>query len=94
MDQKRPLAQGAGRGNVISVYEDRVEFVSGWQGQNVASVGLKQVVDVAARGVINCTLTVEVNDGRRITVDHMALPDARQVKAAIENQKRTAGLYE
>jgi len=51
-------------------------------------------VDVATRGVINCTLTVELNDGRRMTVDHMALPDARQVKAAIENQKRTAGLYE
>jgi hypothetical protein len=94
MDQKRPLAQGAGRGNVISVYEDRVEFVSGWRGQNVASVGLKQIVNVTTRGVINCTLTVEVNDGRRITVDHMALPDARQVKAAIENRKSTAGLYE
>ena len=94
MDQKKPLAQGAGRGNVISVYEDRVELVSGWQGQNVASVWLKQIVNVTTRGVINCTLTVEVNDGRRITVDHMALPDARQVKAAIENRKRTAGLYE
>lgn len=94
MDQKRPLAQGAGRGNVVSVYEDRVEFVSGWQGQNVASVGLKQVVDVTTRGVINCTLIVELNDGRRIHVEHMALPDARQVKTAIEAQKRTAGLYE
>lgn len=94
MDQKRPLAQGAGRGNVVSVYGDRVEFVSGWQGQNVASVGLKQVVGVTTRGVVNCTLTVELNDGRRIAVQHMALPDARQVKAAIENQKKTAGLYE
>lgn len=94
MDQRRPLAQGAGRGNVVSVYEDRVEFVSGWQNQIVVSVALKQVVNVTTRGVINCTLTVEVNDGRRITADHMALPDARQVKAAIENQKKTAGLYE
>ena len=79
---------------MINVYEDRLEVVSGWQGQNIASVGLKQVVDVATRGALNFTLTVGVNDGRRITVDHMALPDARQVKAAIENQKRTAGLYE
>ena len=94
MDQRRLLAQGAGRGNVINVYADRVEFVSGWQGQNVASVGLKQIVGVSIRGVINCTLTVELNDGRRVNVDRMALPDARQIKAAIENQKETAGLYE
>ena len=94
MDQTRPLAQGAGRTNVVNVYADRVEFVSGWQGQNVATVGLKQVVGVSTRGVINCTLTVELNDGRRINVDRMALPDARQVKAAIEKQKETAGLYE
>lgn len=94
MYQRRPLAQGAGRTNVINVYADRVEIVSGWQGQTVAPVGLKQVAGVSIRGVINCTLTVELNDGRRISVDRMALPDARQVKAAIEKQKETAGLYE
>lgn len=79
---------------MIQVYPDRLEFVSGWQGQNVVSVGLKQVVEVSVRGIVNCTLTVELNDGRRVELDRMALPDARGIKAAIERQKRTAGLYE
>lgn len=94
MEQRSPLAQGAGNNSVINVYQDRVEIVSGWQGQSIESIGLKQVVNVSIRGLINCTLTVEINDGQRISVDHMALPDARQIKAAIERQKRTAGLYE
>ncbi len=93
--QGRPIAQGTGRGNtVIRVYPDRLEFVSGWQGQNATSVGLKQVVEVTIRGVVNCTLAVEINDGRRVEVDRMALPDARRIKSAIERQKETAGLYE
>jgi len=44
--------------------------------------------------MINCTLTLEINDGRRLNVERMALPDARQVKATIESQKQRAGLYE
>jgi hypothetical protein len=92
--EQRPLAQGTGNNSVVNVYPDRVELSSGWQGQNILSIGLRQVVDVSIRGVINCTLTIEANDGRRISVDRMALPDARQVKAAIERQKKMAGLYE
>jgi hypothetical protein len=92
--EQRPLAQGAGTSNVINVYTNRVELQSGWQSQNSVSVELKQIASVSIRGVINCTLTVEINDGRRLNVERMALPDARQVKTEIERQKRKAGLYE
>ncbi len=92
--EERLLAQGTGTNNVINVYPDRVEFRSGWQSQNVISLGLKQVASVTTRGMVNCTLTIEVNDGRRLSVERMALPDARQVKDAIERQKKMAGLYE
>ena len=92
--EQRPLAQGTGSNNVINVYPDRVELLTGWQSQNIVSVGLKQVAAVSTRGLVNCTLTIEVNDGRRLNVERMALPDARQVKTAIEEQKRRAGLFE
>ena len=94
MEQNRPLAQGAGTNIVVNVYPNRVEIVSGWQGQNVVALGLRQVVDATVRGVINATLSIETNDGRRIDVERMAPPDARQIKTAIEQQKKTAGLYE
>jgi hypothetical protein len=93
MEQKL-LAQGAGNNGVINVYPDRVEFRTGWNSENADSLGLKQIANVSIRGLVNCTLTIEVNDGRRLTVERMALPDARQVKAAVEAQKRKAGLYE
>jgi Bacterial PH domain len=92
--RRSPLAQGTGSNNVINVYPDRVELSSGWHGQNTLSVGLKQIATVSIRGLINCTLTIEINDGRRLSVERMALPDARQVKAAVEDQKRRAGLFE
>lgn len=93
--EQRLLAQGTGsHNNVVNVYPDRVELRDEWQGRNIFSVGLKQIATVYIRGLINCTLTIEINDGRRINVGHMALPDARQIKAAIEGQKKTAGLYE
>ena len=94
MEQNRSLAQGTGTNIVVSVYQDRVEFVSGWQGQNIVAVNLRQVVDSTVRGIINATLVVETNDGRRIEVGRMAPPEARRIKAAIEQQKKTAGLYE
>ena len=94
MEQNRPLAQGAGNNIVVNVYHDRVELVSGWQGQKIVALNLRQVVDAAVRGVINSTLTIETNDGRRIDVERMAPPDARQIKTAIERQKKIAGLYE
>jgi hypothetical protein len=92
--EQRLLAQGAGTNNVINVYSDRVEIRTGWQSENASSLGFKQVASVTIRGLVNCTLTIEVNDGRRLNVERMALPDARQIKAAIENQKRKAGIYE
>ena len=92
--RQSPLAQGTGSNSVINVYPDRVELSSGWHGQNTLSVGLKQIATVSIRGLINCTLTIEINDGRRLSVERMALPDARQVKAPVEDQKRRAGLFE
>jgi hypothetical protein len=92
--EQRLLAQGAGTNNVVNVYPDRVELRTGWNSENATSLGLKQIATVAIRGLVNCTLTIEVNDGRRLEVERMALPDARQVKAAIESQKQKAGLYE
>ena len=92
--EQRLLAQGAGNNSVINVYPDRVEFRTGWNSENADSLGLKQIANVSIRGLVNCTLTIEVNDGRRLNVERMALPDARQVKAAVEAQKRKAGLYE
>ena len=92
--EQRLIAQGTGLNNVINVYSDRVEIRTGWQSQNADSLGLKQIANVSIRGLVNCTLTIEVNDGRRLSVERMALPDARQVKAAIESQKQKAGLYE
>ena len=92
--EQRLIAQGTGLNNVINVYSDWVEIRTGWQSQNADSLGLKQIANVSIRGLVNCTLTIEVNDGRRLAVERMALPDARQVKAAIESQKQKAGLYE
>jgi len=92
--EQRLLAQGAGTNNVINVYSDRVELRTGWHSENTTSLGLKQVANVSIRGLINCTLTLEINDGRRLDIERMALPDARQVKAAIEDQKQKAGLFE
>ena len=92
--EQRPLAQGTGSRSVINVYPDRVELRTGWQSQNNLSVRLKQIATVSIKGLVNCTLTIEINDGRRLNVERMALPDARQVKTAIERQKKTAGLHE
>jgi hypothetical protein len=39
-------------------------------------------------------LTIVNNAGRLYKLDHMALPDARGVKSAIERQKQKAGIYE
>lgn len=93
--EQRPLAQGTGsRNNVINVYPDRIELWNGWQNQNIFSVRLREIATVSISGLVNCTLSIEINDGRHLTVDRMALPDARQVKTEIERQKTKAGLYE
>lgn len=90
-----PIAQAtAHNNNIVSVYPDRVELRSGWQGQNVEEIGLRDIAIVSIRGLVNCNLTIETNTGRRINLQRMALPDARGVKNAIEAQKKKAGLYE
>jgi hypothetical protein len=90
-----PVTQAAAHNNfVVSVYPDRLELRSGWQGQNVDSMNLKEVSTVAVRGLVNCTLTIQTNTGRVYELTRMALPDARGVKTAVEAQKRRAGLYE
>jgi hypothetical protein len=88
--EESPIAQGTG-GCALSVYPNRVEFTSGWQSQNIFSVELEQSACVDVGGLINCTLTVEVNDGRHLNGIVMALPDALEIKAAIERQKSMAG---
>ena len=90
-----PITQATAHGNnVVGVYADRVELRSGWQGQNVESVGVKDVSAVRIHGLINCTLTIVTNAGRAYQLERMALPDARAVKIAIERQKQTAGAYD
>ncbi len=95
MERHRPLAQGTGsRNSVVDVFPGRVELRDGWQNRNIFSVAIKEVVEVSIKGLLNSTLTIEINDGRRLHVEGLARPDARQIKAAIEDQKGKAGLYE
>ena len=90
-----PITQATAHGNnVVSVYADRVEVRSGWLGQHVEAIGIKEVASVRLQGWVNCTLTIASNTGRLYKLNHMALPEARGVKAAIERQKQTAGVYE
>ncbi len=90
-----PITQATAHGNnVVVVYADRVELRSGWQGQNVEALSIRDVSAVRIRGVINCTLVIVDNAGRVYELERMALPDARGIKSAIEHQKQQAGLYE
>lgn len=90
-----PITQATAHGNnVVGVFADRVEIRSGWRGQVVETVSIRDVSAVRVQGLINCTLTIENNAGRVFRFDRMALPDARGVKTAIERQKQTAGLYD
>ena len=90
-----PITQATAHNNhVVSVFADRVELRSGWQGQHVETLSIKNVASVRIQGWVNCTLTLESNTGRLYELDRMALPDARGVKAAIERQKQKAGVYD
>ena len=90
-----PITQATGHNNtIVGVYADRVELKSGWQSQNVESVGLRDIAAVVIKGVVNVTLTIQTNTGRVYQLNRMALPDARKVKSAVEQQKVKAGLYE
>ncbi|HZC85099.1 MAG TPA: hypothetical protein VE194_11750 [Rubrobacter sp.] len=90
-----PLTQATGHNNtIVSVYEDRLELRTGWQFQNVHSVGLRDVAVIGIKGLVNVTLTIETNTGRVYQLNRMALPDARRIKNTFEQQKRRASLYE
>jgi hypothetical protein len=90
-----PITQATAHGNnVVGVYADRVEVRSGWLGQHVEAISIKEVASVRLQGWVNCTLTIASNTGRLYKLNHMALPEARGVKASIERQKQTAGVYE
>jgi hypothetical protein len=71
-----------------------VELRSGWLGQHVEPVSIKDVSQVRIQGLINCTLTIVTSAGRAYGLEWMALPDARGIKSAIERQKQKAGIYE
>lgn len=90
-----PITQATGHGNhIVAVYPDRVEVKSGWQGQNVEALNLRDISEVNVRGLVNCTLTITSNTGRIHELTRMALPDARRIKTTVEAQKTRAGLYE
>ncbi|HZA43866.1 MAG TPA: hypothetical protein VE568_00965 [Rubrobacter sp.] len=90
-----PITQATGHNNtIVGVYADRVELKSGWQSQNIESVGLRDIATVVIKGFVNVTLTIQTNTGRVYQLNRMALPDARKVKNAVEQQKLKAGLYE
>jgi hypothetical protein len=91
----QPIIQATGHNNtIVAVYQDRIEFKSGWQSQNVESVSLRDVSLIGIKGFVNVTLTIETNTGRVYQLNRMALPDARRIKNEFEQQKRRAGLYE
>lgn len=90
-----PIVQAAAHTNhVVSVYPDRVEIRSGWQGQIIEDINLRDIATITTRGIINCVLTITNNKGQIFELRNMALPEARQVKNTIETQKQRAGLYD
>jgi hypothetical protein len=93
--EEGPITQATGHNNtIVAVYADRIDIKSGWQSQNVESVDLRDVALIGIKGLINVSLTIETNKGRVYQLNRMALPDARRVKNAFEQQKRRAGLYD
>lgn len=90
-----PITQATGHGNrIVAVYPDRVEIKSGWQGQNVEAVNLREIAEINIKGLVNCTLAIISNTGRVHELTRMALPDARRIKNTVEGQKTKAGLYD
>ena len=87
--------QATGHNNtIVAVYGDRIELRTGWQSQNIESVGLRDVALINIKGLVNVTLTIETNTGRVYQLSRMALPDARNIKNTFEYQKQRAGLYD
>lgn len=89
-----PITQASAHANhVVEVYPDRVEIRSGWQGQNVESLDMRDIERVDIKGFVNCKLTISTNKGRLLDFTRMSLPEARAVKKAVESQKQRAGLH-
>jgi hypothetical protein len=90
-----PITQATGHNNtIVAVYGNRIELRTGWQSQNIESVGLRDVALINIKGLVNVTLTIETNTGRVYQLSRMALPDARRIKNTFEYQKQRAGLYD
>jgi len=90
-----PITQATGHNNtIVAVYGDRIELKTGWQSQNIETVGLRDVALINIKGFVNVTLTIETNTGRVYQLSRMALPDARRIKHTFEQQEQRAGLYE
>ncbi len=51
-----------------------MELVDGLQDRSTLSVGLEEVAALSMEGLINCTLTIHINDGRRLDIEGMTLP--------------------
>lgn len=93
--EDRPVAQATGsNNNIIEVYPQRMELHSGWQNHQTERLDLKDVSTVSIKGWVNCTLTIQTNKGREYRFEHLSLPEARGIKAAVESQKQRAGLYD
>ncbi|MDN5697014.1 MAG: hypothetical protein L0G70_03440 [Rubrobacter sp.] len=91
----RPVAQASGsQNNIVEVYSDRVELHSGWQNQSTETLSLRDISQVTIKGWVNCTLTIQTNKGRQHQMSRMAMPEAREIKSAIDSCKLKAGLYE
>ena len=89
---EQSIAQAAGnRNNIVRVYDDRVEFLSGWQGQNKEIVDLRDIEDVDIKGWVNCTLSIRTNKGQVHQLERLARPDATSIKKSVERQKQKAG---
>ena len=93
--ERTPITQATGHNNaIVAVYVDRIELKTGWQSQNVESVGLRDVTLINIKGLVNVTLTIETNKGRVYKLNRMALPNARRIKKTFKQQKKRVGLYE
>lgn len=89
------LAQATGRNNeIVEVYQDQIQVHSGWQSHQTDTLDPKDVSLVSIKGMVNCTLSIQTNTGREYRIECLALPEAREIKSAIESQKQRAGLYE
>lgn len=92
--EDKPVAQATGsNNNIVEVYSERIELHSGWHNYQKETLDLKDVSEVSVKGLVNCTLTIRTNKGRRWQLERLSLPEARGIKATVETNKQKAGLY-